>query len=174
MSLASLETPRSTQYEETESEPEDLAPEREDEMGVAGAADPPLDSSDDEPDDDSELTTFESALPAGMCMADAPLPAQLEFKNLAARKGAARQGHNVQLGGPWLVGWPNFKRPSADKSKLRKVDGERLPANFIVQYMDGSEGEHALTLGKYGKGALCEGERWVLLERAVENILVEE
>ena len=68
------------------------------------------------------------------------------------------------------MGWPNFKRPSADKSKLRKVDGERLPANFIVQYMDGSEGEHALALGKYGKGALCEGERWVLLERAVENI----
>ena len=76
----------STQYEETESEPEDLAPEREDEMGVAGAADPPLDSSDDEPDDDSELTTFESALPAGMCMADAPLPAQLDFKNLAGER----------------------------------------------------------------------------------------
>ena len=108
MSLASLETPRSTQYEETESEPEDLAPEREDEMGVAGAADPPLDSSDDEPDDDSELTTFESALPAGMCIADAPLPAQLyALVQELGRKGAARQGHNVQLGGPWLVGWPN-------------------------------------------------------------------
>ena len=172
MSLASLETPRSTQYEETESEPEDLAPEREDEMGVAGAADPPLDSSDDEPDDDSELTTFESALPAGMCMADAPLPAQLEFKNLAGKElqGKAIMYNWVGLG--WWAG--QIKRPSADKSKLRKVDGERLPANFIVQYMDGSEGEHALTLGKYGKRALCEGERWVLLERAVENILVEE
>jgi hypothetical protein len=41
------------------------------------------------------------------------------------------------------------RRPSADKNKLVKVDGERLPANFISAYDDG-EGPHCQTLGKYG------------------------
>ena len=145
-----------------------LAPEREDETGVDGAAEPPLDSSDDEPDEDLELTTFESVLPAGMCIAGAPLPAQLEFKNLA---GKELQGKDIMYNWVGLGWWAGkIKRPSGDKSKLRKVDGERLPANFIIVYMDGSEGEHALTLNKYGKGPLGEGERWVLLERAVENM----
>ena len=40
------------------------------------------------------------------------------------------------------------------------------PANFIILYVDNSEGPHCLTLSKYGEGRLCEAERWVLLERA--------
>ena len=33
----------------------------------------------------------------------------------------------------------------------------------------GGEGPHCLTLGKYGQGPLSEGERWVLIESAVED-----
>ena len=36
-------------------------------------------------------------------------------------------------------------------------------------YTDGLEGPHCLTLSKYGKGRLCESERWVMLERATEG-----
>ena len=39
-----------------------------------------------------------------------------------------------------------------------KVDGQKQPANFIVQYTDGTEGPHCLTLDKYGKGRVSEGE----------------
>ena len=41
--------------------------------------------------------------------------------------------------------------------------------NFIVLYTDGLEGPHCLTLSKYGKGRLCESERWAMLERATEG-----
>ena len=51
------------------------------------------------------------------------------------------------------------------------VDGERRPENFIIAYDDG-EGPHCLTVGKYGKGPLREGERWVLLE-PVEEVVPE-
>ena len=44
----------------------------------------------------------------------------------------------------------------------------------IVSYLNGSEEPHALTLSKYGKGQLREGERWVLLERALEGEDAEE
>ena len=50
-----------------------------------------------------------------------------------------------------------------------KVDGQRQPANFIVQYCDDTEGPHCLTIGKYGKARLSDGERWVLLERSEEG-----
>ena len=47
------------------------------------------------------------------------------------------------------------------------LDGERQPANFIVLYVDESEGPHCLSLTKYGQGrSVREAERWVLLERA--------
>ena len=51
------------------------------------------------------------------------------------------------------------------------VDGERRPENFIIAYDDG-EGPHCLTVGRYGKGPLREGERWVLLE-PVEEVVPE-
>ena len=65
----------------------------------------------------------------------------------------------------FVVGWWQgiIRRPSYDKNKMVKVNGEKLAANFIIAYQDG-EGPHCLTLGKYGKGPLREGERWVLLE----------
>ena len=72
----------------------------------------------------------------------------------------------------WLgIGWwaGSIKRQSCDKSKMMKVDGVRQPANFIVQYVDESEGAHCLTIGKYGKGPLREAERWVLLEQARDD-----
>ena len=64
----------------------------------------------------------------------------------------------------WCAG--RIRRPSGDKNKLVKVNGERRPANFIIGYDDG-EGPHCLTLDSYGEGALREGERWVLLEPVV-------
>ena len=67
-----------------------------------------------------------------------------------------------------MQGASGAQRPSGDKNKLVKVDGERRPANFIICYEDG-EGPHCLTLGKYGEGPLSEGERWVLIESAVAD-----
>ena len=71
------------------------------------------------------------------------------------------------IGLGWWAGC--IKRPSGDKSKMVKVDGQKQPANFIVQYTDGTEGPHCLTLDKYGKGRVSEGERWVVLERGEEG-----
>ena len=34
---------------------------------------------------------------------------------------------------------------------------------------DGTEGTHALTMGKYGQGVVQEGERWVLLRQKGEG-----
>ena len=48
-----------------------------------------------------------------------------------------------------------IKRPSGDKNKTVKVNDVRQPANFIVQYVDDSEGPHCLTLDKYGKEPLA-------------------
>ena len=106
-----------------------------------------------------------SALPVGKCIALPPLQSQLEFKNTTAKE---LQGKEIMYNWTGLGWWSGkIKRPSGDKSKLVKVDGERQPANFVVSYLDGSEGPHALTLSKHGKGQLREGERWVLLERAL-------
>ena len=58
----------------------------------------------------------------------------------------------------WWVG--QIRRPSADKNKLVKAMGIRLPANFIISYVDG-EGPHCLTISKYGEGRLRDSERWV-------------
>ena len=59
-------------------------------------------------------------------------------------------------------------RAIPDKNKLCKVGLLRLPANFITFYeADQQLVPHALTLGKYGQGAVTEGERWVLLEADV-------
>ena len=99
------------------------------------------------------------------------MPAQLEFKNLAGKElqGKAIMYNWVGLG--WWAGQilsvQVLTNPSFGRSMASACQQISLSNIWMVV---GSEGEHALTLGKYGKGALCEGERWVLLERAVENI----
>ena len=134
-------------------------------MGVEA----PLDSSDEASDSD-ELTTFEVAMPPGMRAAPPPSPAQLEFKNDAGKdlKNKLILFNWVALG--WWQG--QIKRPSGDKNKMVKVNGERLPANFIVTYEDG-EGPACLTLCKYGQGQLREPERWVLLEEEASGVHAE-
>ena len=96
-----------------------------------------------------------------MRVAPPPSPAQLEFKNLDSKELKDR----IILYNWIALGWWQgiIRRPSYDKNKMVKVNGEKLAANFIIAYQDG-EGPHCLTLGKYGKGPLREGERWVLLE----------
>ena len=98
----------------------------------------------------------------------APPPMQLEFKNVAAKELKDKVILYNWSGLGWCAG--RIRRPSFDKNKLVKVDGERRPANFIIAYEDG-EGPHCLTAGKYGKGPLREGERWVLLEPVEEVVL---
>ena len=150
---------------EVEPEPEDENPEPE-VVHDARAREEPLDSSDDASESD-ELATFESVLPSGMRVALAPLQAQLEFKSPTAKelKGRLIMYNWASLG--WWLG--TLRRPSADKSKLVKVNNVRQPANFVVAYeLDGAEGPHCLTLAKYGQGPVREGERWVLLEPAGE------
>ena len=147
-----------------ESEPEDENPPREEEDVVRDL--PPLDSSDDEASNAGDLTTFESVLPAGMRAAPLPTAAQLEFKNEAGKQLKGRQIMYNWTGLGWWLG--DIRRPSGDKNKLCKVGLLRLPANFITFYeADGQLGPHALTPGKYGQGAVTEGERWVLLEADV-------
>ena len=142
-----------------ESEPEDLNPERDEgEQGTAGGD--YLDSSDDE-NDTSKLITFESALVSNMRVAPPPPAEQLEFKNTSSKELKDRVILYNWTGFGWAAG--RIRRPSGDKNKLVKVDGARLPANFIIGYDDG-EGPHCLTSSKYGQGELREGERWVLLE----------
>ena len=141
------------------SEPEDENPEREIE-DIAGLEEP-LDS-EDEASQTDELTDFETALVSGMRVAPPPSPTQLEFKNKA---GAELKNKIIMYN--WIaLGWWSGKvrRSSGDKNELVKVDGKKLPANFIIAYDDGSEGPHCLTLDKYGQGPVREGERWVLLE----------
>ena len=148
-----------------EPEPEDINPEREDEAGPAGVADDHvLDSSDDEIDE-TELFTFESALPSGMRVASPPSALQLEFKNAAGKELKDKPMVYNWTGLGWCAGW--IRRPSGDKNKLLRVDGQRVPANFIISY-DDTEGPHCLTLHMYGKGHLSQGERWVLLESVPE------
>ena len=141
-------------------EPEDENPPAEEEEREGD--EPPLDSEDDVSDDD-ELATFESALPPGMSVAPAPSQVQLEFKNAAGKdlKDRLIMFNWAALG--WWCG--RIRRPSGAKDKMVKVDGVRLPANFIVAYEDG-EGRACLTLNKYGKGALRDAEWWVLLVEA--------
>ena len=143
-----------------ESEPEDINPLPEDE-DYQRAAISTLDSSDDE-EDEAQLITLESALVSGMRVAPPPPLEQLEFKSLAAKELKERLILYNWPGLGWCAG--RIRRPSADKNKLVKVNGERLPANFIIVYDDGLEGPSCLTGGKYGQGPLLEGERWVLLE----------
>ena len=131
-----------------EPEPDDFNPEREEEDCVGGAADQQLDSSDDE-DDEDKLLTFESALISGMRVASAAPPQmQLEFKSVAAKELKDKVILYNWIGLGWCAG--RIRRPSFDKNKLVKVDGERCPENFIIAYDDG-EGPHCLTVGKNGK-----------------------
>ena len=102
-----------------------------------------------------------------MSIAPPPPQSQLDFKSDAAKELKGKVVMYNWSGIGWWAG--SIKRPSADKSKLVKVDRQRQPANFIVRYPDETEGPHCLTLGKYGKGPLREGERWVLLERSEEG-----
>jgi hypothetical protein len=90
-----------------------------------------------------------------------PTAEQLEFKHPAAKELKDKHILYNWIGLGWCAG--QIQRPSGDKSKLVKVNGERRPANFIIGYDDG-EGPHCLTLGKYGQGPLREGERWVMIE----------
>ena len=146
-----------------EPEPEDINPQPEgDGVGEhCATGDNVLDSTDDE-DDEAQLFTFESALGNGMRVSESPpSEEQLEFKHAAAKELKDKLILYNWSGLGWCAG--HIRRPSGDKSKLVKVDGERRPANFIIGYDDG-EGPHCLTLAKYGQGPLRQGERWVLIE----------
>ena len=115
--------------EGVESEPEDENPEREIE-DIAGLEEP-LDSEDVAFQTD-ELTDFETALVSGMRVAPPPSLTQLEFKNKA---GAELKNKIIMYN--WIaLGWWSGKvrRSSGDKNKLVKVDGKKLPANFIIAY----------------------------------------
>ena len=151
--------------EGVELEPEDVNPERDDAEQGSGAVGDTLDSEDDEVDE-AELFSFELALGDGKRVLPPPPPEQLEFKHEAAKELKEKEILYNWMGFGWCAG--RIRRPSGDKNKLVKVDGERRPANFIISYEDG-EGPHCLTLGKYGQGPLSEGERWVLIESAVED-----
>ena len=147
--------------EQVEPEPEDINPERIEEPGPEDLDDDHvLDSSDDEIDE-NELITFESVLPPGMRVAAPPSAPQLEFKNAAGKELKDKSMMYNWPGLGWCAGW--IRRPSGDKNKLLQVNGQRLPANFIISY-DDTEGPHCLTIHKYGKGQLSQGDRWVLLE----------
>ena len=92
-----------------------------------------------------------------------PTAEQLEFKHVAAKELKDKLILYNWIGLGWCAG--QIRRPSGDKSKLVKVDGERRPANFIISYDDG-EGPHCLTIGKYGQGPLSEKVRAVGHDRA--------
>ena len=83
------EDPMHEEEDGVEPEPEDEDPEVEEEERV-GDVDP-LDSASDDSDVDNnettvELTTFDEAMPDGMCAAPVPSESQLEFKNAAGKE----------------------------------------------------------------------------------------
>ena len=91
------------------------------------------------------------------------LSSRYDFSRLAS---SSSHSSSNWTGLGWWLG--DLRRPSGDKNKLCKVGLERLSANCIAFYeADGQLGPHALSLRKYGKGLVTEGERWVLLEPAV-------
>ena len=94
--------------EETVPEPDDVSPVHEED-------DPPhvedrLDSSDDEAEDGDVLASFQSAMPAGMCVAPPrPLQSQLNFKSATAKELQGKVILYNWIGIGWWAGC--IKRP---------------------------------------------------------------
>ena len=66
----------------------------------------PLDSSDDEIEDETELIKFVDCLPVGMQVAPPPSQDQLVFKSATGKElKGKRINHHVQLDGYWVVAW---------------------------------------------------------------------
>ena len=112
---------------ESEPEPEDENPAREEEEVLGDER--PLDSSDDEASNPGDLITFEDTLPASMRAAPLPPLKQLEFKHASAQELKGRAIMYNWTGTGWWLG--KIRRPSADKNKMVKLNGQRQPANLV-------------------------------------------
>ena len=100
-------------------DPEDINPQHEDPDDLE-AAQPPLDSSDDEASDD-ELTTLEDAMPDNFEVAPMPTEEQLAFRSESA-ESVVGLGIIVNWAG---VGWIRGTITTANQDGRRKVQGYR-------------------------------------------------